>query len=101
MSFIYFIDCVECMANSDNVIRAGLTPKLIDVDMLLQTLTYICRTKEQIYLKKEIVDRHAVLYRPPVNEFAVLRISVSTHRSVVFPYNRLGGIEKNHSNKYK
>merc|ERR550525_94848 len=27
-------DCVECMANSDNVVRAGLTPKLIDVPTL-------------------------------------------------------------------
>ena len=30
---------VECMANSDNVIRAGLTPKFIDIRALLGTLT--------------------------------------------------------------
>ncbi len=30
----------ECMANSDNVVRAGLTPKFKDVDTLLEILTY-------------------------------------------------------------
>ena len=34
-------ECVECMAASDNVIRAGLTPKWKDVDTLIHYLTYI------------------------------------------------------------
>ena len=34
-------DCVECMACSDNVVRAGLTPKLIDVEVLCNMLVYI------------------------------------------------------------
>jgi mannose-6-phosphate isomerase class I len=33
-------DCVECMACSDNVVRAGLTPKLKDVETLVQMLTF-------------------------------------------------------------
>ena len=33
-------DCVECMATSDNVVRAGLTPKFKDVDVLCNMLTY-------------------------------------------------------------
>lgn len=33
-------DCVEIMAASDNVIRAGLTPKFKDVEILLSSLTY-------------------------------------------------------------
>ena len=33
-------DCVECMACSDNVVRAGLTPKLIDVPTLCSMLEY-------------------------------------------------------------
>ena len=33
-------DCVEIMAASDNVVRAGLTPKFKDVDELLEMLTY-------------------------------------------------------------
>ena len=31
---------IECMANSDNVVRAGLTNKFVDQDVLLQMLTY-------------------------------------------------------------
>uniref|UniRef100_A0A671NR15 Mannose-6-phosphate isomerase n=1 Tax=Sinocyclocheilus anshuiensis TaxID=1608454 RepID=A0A671NR15_9TELE len=33
-------DCVECMACSDNTVRAGLTPKHIDVDTLCEMLNY-------------------------------------------------------------
>jgi len=31
---------VECMANSDNVVRAGLTPKFKDIETLIDILTY-------------------------------------------------------------
>ncbi|ESO11493.1 hypothetical protein HELRODRAFT_166495 [Helobdella robusta] len=33
-------DCIECMANSDNVVRAGLTPKFRDVDTLCRLVKY-------------------------------------------------------------
>ena len=33
-------ECVECMATSDNVVRAGLTPKLRDTSILCDMLTY-------------------------------------------------------------
>jgi mannose-6-phosphate isomerase len=33
-------ELVECMANSDNVVRAGLTPKYKDVQVLLDMLDY-------------------------------------------------------------
>jgi len=33
-------ECVECMAASDNVVRAGLTPKHRDVDTLLEILSW-------------------------------------------------------------
>jgi mannose-6-phosphate isomerase len=33
-------DCVECMALSDNVVRAGLTPKFKDVTVLCSMLNY-------------------------------------------------------------
>ena len=39
-------ELVECMATSDNVVRAGLTPKLRDTEVLCSSLTYaqvICR----------------------------------------------------------
>ena len=31
---------IECMTNSDNVIRAGLTPKAVDVETLMATLNF-------------------------------------------------------------
>ena len=40
------------MATSDNVVRAGLTPKLKDIDTLLSMLTYIVAYR--IYLKNKI-----------------------------------------------
>ncbi len=33
-------ELVECMATSDNVVRAGLTPKLRDTEVLCSSLTY-------------------------------------------------------------
>jgi mannose-6-phosphate isomerase len=33
-------EIVEIMASSDNVVRAGLTPKFKDTNVLSQTLTY-------------------------------------------------------------
>ncbi|KAH7682630.1 Mannose-6-phosphate isomerase type I protein [Dioscorea alata] len=33
-------ECIECMATSDNVVRAGLTPKYKDVQTLCSMLTY-------------------------------------------------------------
>ncbi|KAJ1613388.1 mannose-6-phosphate isomerase [Cryptosporidium canis] len=33
-------ECIECMANSDNVVRCGLTPKLKDVPTLLQAVNF-------------------------------------------------------------
>lgn len=33
-------DILECMACSDNVVRAGLTPKFKDIDTLCSMLTY-------------------------------------------------------------
>jgi mannose-6-phosphate isomerase len=33
-------NCIECMANSDNVVRAGLTGKYKDVQTLTRMLTY-------------------------------------------------------------
>ncbi|CAN6572854.1 unnamed protein product [Malus baccata var. baccata] len=35
-----FGECVECMATSDNVVRAGLTPKHMDVQTLCSMLSY-------------------------------------------------------------
>ena len=64
---------VEVMANSDNVLRGGLTPKHVDVPELLRTLTF--RTgRPPVLLPREAAPGEA-LYDAPVDEFelAVLR----------------------------
>ncbi|KAL8123882.1 hypothetical protein AgCh_011761 [Apium graveolens] len=40
-----FGECIECMATSDNVVRAGLTPKKRDTEILCSMLTYkqVCK----------------------------------------------------------
>ncbi|KAK4175341.1 mannose-6-phosphate isomerase [Triangularia setosa] len=78
-------DIVECMASSDNVVRAGFTPKFKDVDTLVDMLTYNYAPIEE--QKMEPVDypyvtlnrtayssgSEAKLYDPPIEEFSVIR----------------------------
>lgn len=44
---------MECMARSDNVVRAGLTPKYKDVDTLASMLTY--NTMAPVILEGNVV----------------------------------------------
>ncbi|KIW58535.1 mannose-6-phosphate isomerase, class I [Exophiala xenobiotica] len=78
-------DIIECMASSDNVIRAGFTPKFQDVNTLTDILTYDHDPPEQQLLKP--VDypyvtlnqtayssgSDSLLYDPPIEEFSVVR----------------------------
>ncbi|PHH89469.1 hypothetical protein CDD83_6013 [Cordyceps sp. RAO-2017] len=78
-------DIIECMAASDNVVRAGLTPKFKDVPTLVDMLTYnYAPIEEQKMVPTEYpyatLNRTAyssgsavVLYDPPIDEFAVVR----------------------------
>ena len=80
ISPIYFcLDCLECMACSDNVVRAGLTPKFKDVATLCDILDYHCRpASDNIFpSKSHPVDSFVTLYNPPVPEFTVAQISVN------------------------
>lgn len=76
-------DCVECMAKSDNVIRAGLTPKFKDVPRLLSSLTYDSRLVSQVFVRPVRVDKITKTFRPPVEEFAVDELHVDA--SAQFP----------------
>jgi mannose-6-phosphate isomerase len=61
---------VEVMANSDNVLRGGLTPKHVDVPELLRVLDFT-PTPESA-LRAEITrDAMELVYRTPAPEFAV------------------------------
>jgi len=67
-------ECAEVMATSDNVVRAGLTPKLRDTDILCSMLTYNQGLPE--ILRGEKVDECTKHYRPPFDEFAMDIITV-------------------------
>ncbi|KZF19625.1 mannose-6-phosphate isomerase [Xylona heveae TC161] len=82
-------DIIECMASSDNVIRAGFTPKFKDVDTLVSTLTYsYAPISEQ---KMHPVDypyvtlsaaayssnSSSILYDPPIDEFSVVKTELN------------------------
>ncbi|VDO05979.1 unnamed protein product [Rodentolepis nana] len=72
-------DCVECMANSDNVVRAGLTPKFKDVERLLDMLEYESlegpsNLRFPPVASSKISTPEGVKFEcfvPPVSEFAV------------------------------
>ncbi len=67
-------ELIECMACSDNVVRAGLTPKLKDVDTLVNMLTYKSQSPD-IY-RGRFVDDCTLRYEPPVADFCVEVINV-------------------------
>ncbi|UZJ54011.1 hypothetical protein CBS101457_003331 [Exobasidium rhododendri] len=89
-------EIIECMAASDNVVRAGLTPKERDVKVLVDMLTYtddpsykkLMKAKaflpdessENLTLYQNVNDNGKVptlLYNPPIEEFAVLMSRLS------------------------
>ncbi|KFP85624.1 Mannose-6-phosphate isomerase, partial [Acanthisitta chloris] len=71
-------DCVECMACSDNTVRAGLTPKFIDVLTLCEMLNYTpAPSSSKIFAAAQSqLDPHVYLYDPPVPDFAIMRIEI-------------------------
>ncbi|SPO06676.1 probable phosphomannose isomerase (manA) [Cephalotrichum gorgonifer] len=81
-------DIVECMAASDNVVRAGLTPKFKDTKTLVDMLTYnFAPIEKQKMVPAEYpyatLNRAGyssgsaiTLYDPPIDEFAVILIKL-------------------------
>ncbi|KAL7607931.1 mannose-6-phosphate isomerase 1 [Lactuca sativa] len=76
-------ECVECMAASDNVVRAGLTPKYMDVKILCSMLTYNQGLPE--ILKGVPLNPYTRRYTPPFEEFEVDRCVLTEGATVVFP----------------
>jgi mannose-6-phosphate isomerase len=78
-------DIIECMAASDNVVRAGFTPKFKDVPTLVSMLTYSYAPISS--QKMDPTDypyvtfnasayssaSSATLYDPPIEEFSVVK----------------------------
>ncbi|XP_061533824.1 mannose-6-phosphate isomerase isoform X1 [Phyllopteryx taeniolatus] len=71
-------DCIECMACSDNTVRAGLTPKYIDVNTLCEMLNYSpAPSAAKIFPPvQDGSDPCVTVYDPPVPDFTVMRIQV-------------------------
>lgn len=66
---------VECMANSDNVVRAGLTPKFKDVETLINILKYETKPAEILGGNP---DDEKIVYDIPVTEFRVSRLNMKS-----------------------
>ena len=68
---------VELMANSDNVLRGGLTTKHVDVPELLNILTFEGGTPDVI--AGTVVSSQERVYRTPAEEFELSRIALTPH----------------------
>ncbi|XP_062183308.1 mannose-6-phosphate isomerase 2-like [Phragmites australis] len=73
-------ECIECMATSDNVVRAGLTPKFRDVQTLCSMLTYN-QTFPEI-LQGVPAQPYVTRYTPPTDEFEVDRYLLPPGKSI-------------------
>lgn len=76
-------ECVECMATSDNVVRAGLTPKYRDVETLCSMLTYKQGLPE--ILEGMPLNAFTSRYSPPFYEFEVDCCILPSSGTVTFP----------------
>ncbi|CAJ1844113.1 unnamed protein product [Sphenostylis stenocarpa] len=76
-------ECIECMATSDNVVRAGLTPKLRDVQTLCSMLTYKQGSPE--ILPGVSLNQYVSRYTPPFEEFEIDHCILPQGETVVFP----------------
>jgi mannose-6-phosphate isomerase len=74
-------DIVEVMTNSDNVIRAGLTTKHVDVDALLSCIDY-----ENSYEIIEPVTCNSVyMYEPRVDEYKIMQVVLPIGHHTTIP----------------
>jgi len=67
------------MATSDNVLRAGLTPKHRDVDNLLASLTWTFGVQHLVIptpLLSPVRTVYSRVYDPPVPEFSVVQVAL-------------------------
>ncbi len=66
---------VECMANSDNVVRVGLTDKFTDPENLINVIDY---TPASLSVLGNDPDVEEKIYQTPVSEFRVSRLTLSS-----------------------
>ncbi|XP_043694830.1 mannose-6-phosphate isomerase 2-like isoform X2 [Telopea speciosissima] len=76
-------ECIECMATSDNVVRAGLTPKYRDVQTLCSMLTY--KQGSPGILHGFLLNPYTKRYLPPFDEFEVDHCIFPQGTSAILP----------------
>ncbi|PAS02545.1 mannose-6-phosphate isomerase, class I, partial [Vibrio cholerae] len=72
---------LEIMANSDNVLRAGLTPKYMDIDELVACTQFKHKPLEQLRLKFEVIEG-CEQYPIPVADFKFAIIPPTTQQTI-------------------
>jgi len=78
-------EIIECMACSDNVVRAGLTPKFKDVENLVGLLTYSMGGPNIDAGAMCEEDPRLIRYTPPVPEFEVIMATVHPGEELTLP----------------
>ncbi|WP_030233069.1 mannose-6-phosphate isomerase, class I [Streptomyces sp. NRRL S-350] len=68
--------CVELQANSDNVLRAGLTPKHVDVPELLKVVVFAAGAPEPVAPVRVGATPGEELYPVPIDEFRLSRFAL-------------------------
>jgi mannose-6-phosphate isomerase len=81
---------VEIMANSDNVVRVGLTPKYVNVDELLTLVDFTPGLHAVVAPVEESPGAWA--YRTPAEEFSLWRIDVAPGHVAAAPGKGCGRI---------
>ncbi len=76
---------IECMANSDNVVRAGLTQKFKDVNTLLKIINY--DSSNAILTPRK--NYHVMEYTPPIEEFKIEKINIENEQMELITGNQV------------
>lgn len=69
---------VEIMANSNNVLRGGLTTKHVDVEELLSVLTFECGKPTVLELERDRESGARARYVTPASEFELSRTQLNS-----------------------
>ncbi|MBL0885865.1 mannose-6-phosphate isomerase, class I [Myceligenerans indicum] len=76
---------IEIMANSDNVLRAGLTTKLVDEENLVRCTSFAPRSPAVPEMTRAGSRGQVHTYRVPVSEFALTAADVDDDEPVSLP----------------
>jgi len=77
---------MEIMANSDNVLRGGLTPKHIDVKELLEHVLF--EPTEPNIIRGKSSETHEEVFSTPAEDFQLSRIIIEPHQGIALPATR-------------